>query len=140
VNQELSHPDLYRSGIGDSVVLLGMSCAACGHVAFPRQHYGCEKCGAAGDALRDMELESTGTLASYATVHMHQAKTMAAPFVIGEITLDAGPTVRATMVEATDADMEIGARVVGRLFPAPSSADVPSSKFELRFCLQEARS
>jgi len=140
MNQELSHPDLYRSDGSDSVVLLGISCATCGHVAFPRQHYGCEKCGAAGDALRNVDLHSTGTLASYATVHMHQAKTIAAPFVIGEISLDAGPTVRATMVEATDADMEIGARVAGCLFPAPSSADSPSNKAELRFCLLEGRS
>jgi hypothetical protein len=140
MNPELSHPDLYRSGNGDSVLLLGMTCAQCGHVAFPRQHYGCEKCGAVGDALRDVELDSTGTLASYATVHMHQAKTIAAPFVIGEICLDAGPTVRATMAEATDADMEIGSRVAGRLFPAPSSADSPSNKVELRFGLLEVRS
>ena len=56
-----------------------MKCASCGYVAFPRQPYGCEKCGAAGTALSNIELSSNGTLASYATVHMHQAKTIAAP-------------------------------------------------------------
>jgi uncharacterized OB-fold protein len=138
MSHELTHPDLYRGAGGDSVELLGIECAKCGFVAFPRQRYGCEKCGAAGEALRDVALRSDGTLASYATVHMHQAKTIAAPFVIGEIALDAGPTVRATMVEADDAAMRIGARVRGRLHPAPAAPDAPP-KLELRFALTGAR-
>lgn len=143
MGEELSHPDLYRRAGSDSIELLGMKCSHCGHVAFPRQRYGCEKCGAAGDMLQDVELSSNGTLASYATVHMHQAKTIVAPFVVGEIALDAGPTLRATMVEPTDAAMHIGARVAGRLFPAPAAPDAPARKLELRFSLaqtQEARS
>lgn len=143
MSEELSHPDLYRSAGGDSVELLAMKCARCGHVAFPRQRYGCEKCGAVGDALHDVELRSSGTLASYATVHMHQAKTIAAPFVIGEVALDDGPTLRATMVEVSDEAMQIGARVAGRLFPAPGPADAATTRLELRFCLvhpQEPRS
>jgi uncharacterized OB-fold protein len=137
MSYELTHPDLYR-GTGDSVELLGIECSQCGLVAFPRQRYGCERCGAAGDALRDVELSTDGTLASYATVHMHQAKTIAAPFVIGEIALDAGPTVRATMVEADDAAMRIGARVRGRWHPAPPVPDA-APKHELRFSLTGAR-
>lgn len=143
MGEELSHPDLYRSARGDCVELLGMKCSNCGYVAFPRQRYGCERCGATGAVLKDVELDSTGILASFATVHMHQAKTIAAPFVIGEISLDAGPTVRATMVEATDDAMQIGARVMGRLFPAPAAPDATSTKLELRFELSgrgEARS
>jgi uncharacterized protein len=136
MSEELSHPDLYQRR-GDSVELLGMKCTRCGYVAFPRQRYGCEKCGAAADALNDMPLSSNGTLASYATVHMHQAKTIAAPFVIGEIALDAGPTVRATMVEPDDTAMQIGARVTGRLYPMPV-ADPPAQKLELRFSLTGA--
>jgi uncharacterized OB-fold protein len=138
MNYELTHSDLYRASRGDSVELLGIECSKCGFVAFPRQRYGCERCGAAGDALHDVELSSDGTLASYATVHMHQAKTIAAPFVIGEIALDAGPTVRATMVEPDDAAMQIGARVSGRLHPAPAAADAAAQKLELRFSLTEA--
>ncbi len=139
MSEELSHPDLYQRR-GDTVELLGMKCARCGYVAFPRQRYGCEKCGAASAALQDVELSSNGTLASYAMVHMHQAKTIAAPFVIGEVTLDAGPTVRTTMVEADDAAMRIGARVAGRLHPAPAAADAPAQKLELRFSLTGAQS
>jgi uncharacterized protein len=139
MSNELSHPDLYRSAGGDSVELLGMKCAICGYVAFPRQSYGCEKCGASGAALSHVELSSRGTLASYATVHMHQAKNIAAPFVIGEIALDAGPTVRATMVEPDDSAMQIGARVDGRLHPAPASGEGGAAKLELRFTLSGAR-
>jgi uncharacterized OB-fold protein len=133
---ELVHPDLYAAR-GDTVNLLGMSCQRCGHVAFPRQSNGCEKCGATDPDLSDEELVCRGTLVSYATVHMHQAKTIAAPFVIGEVKLDRGPTVRATMVEATDADLRIGARVVGTLFPAPTSGEAPA-RLELRFKLEAA--
>jgi uncharacterized OB-fold protein len=129
--RELSHPDLYV-GRSTSVDLLGMRCAACGHVAFPRQRYGCEKCGATGAALVDVDLATDGKLVSYATVHMHQAKNIAAPFVIGEVELDAGPTVRATMVEADDESLSVGTRVTGRLHPAPA-ADGVAAKLELRF-------
>ena len=138
MSNELSHPDLYREArrlcrvVGDEM-------PSCGFVAFPRQRYGCEKCGAAGDALSDVRTElRVGTLASYATVHMHQAKTIAAPFVIGEIALDAGPTVRATMVEADDAAMQIGARVDGRLHPAPAPAG--ARRAEARTALRVDRS
>ena len=134
MSSELSHPDPYRKAVGDSVELLGLKCSKCGFVAFPGQRYGCEKCGATADPLRDVELIAIGTLASYAKVHMHQAKTIAAPFVIGEVTLDAGPTVRATMVETSDEAMHIGVRVAGRLFPAPATTDAPSDKLELRCC------
>jgi uncharacterized OB-fold protein len=131
LTRELSHPDLYRSSGGDTVELLGMRCTACGYVAFPRQRYGCEKCGATDSALTEVELASLGDLVSFATVHMHQAKNIAAPFVIGEVELDAGPTLRVTMVEPNDQDLAIGVRVQGRLFPAPG--DSPSAKWELRF-------
>jgi uncharacterized OB-fold protein len=137
MSEELSHPDLYRRR-GDSVELLGMKCTRCGYVAFPRQAYGCEKCGAADDALSNVELASNGTLASYATVHMHQAKTISAPFVIGEIALDAGPTLRATMVESDDASLQIGARVGGRLHPAPTAGEGGAPKLELRFAVSGA--
>jgi len=52
--------------------------------------------------------------------------------VIGEVELDAGPTLRATMVEPNDESLDIGARVTGRLFPAPAADGAPA-KLELRF-------
>ena len=102
--------ELY-SNDGDSVELLGIRCPACGYVAFPRHHYGCEKCGA--PELVDVALPARGTLTSFATVHLHQSKSIAAPFVIGEIKLDSGPTVRLTLLEPTDAQLSIGARMTG---------------------------
>ena len=103
--------DLYRVGDGATVELLGTRCSKCQHVAFPRQHYGCEKCGSL--ELVDVDLPARGTLTSFATVHLHQSKSIAAPFVIGEIKLDAGPTIRLTLVEANDRDLRIGARMRG---------------------------
>jgi uncharacterized protein len=129
--RQSSHPELYSSRDDGAVELLGMRCGACGYVAFPRQRYGCEKCGATGAALVDVTLPSTGKLASFATVHMHQAKHISAPFVIGEVALDEGPMLRATMVEPTDAQLAIGARVEGRLHPAPGDSQPPTH--ELRF-------
>jgi hypothetical protein len=38
--------------------------------------------------------------------------------VIGEIRLDAGPTIRLTLVEADDRDLRIGARMKGVLHQA----------------------
>jgi hypothetical protein len=133
VNATLSHPDLYRAN-DDGVVLLAMRCARCGHVAFPRQRYGCEKCGATETA--DVELAAAGTLASFATVHLHQSKSIAAPFVIGEIALDGGPTIRITLVEPTDAGLRIGAGMTGVLHPV-TTEDAP--KAELRFTREPHR-
>lgn len=128
--QQSDQPDLYQSS-ARGVDLLAIRCNVCGYVAFPRQHYGCEKCGATGTTLDDIVVPAQGRLASFATVHVHQAKSIAPPFVIGEIVLDAGPTLRTTMVESTDTALTIGARVEGRLVPAPGAAQ--PTKRELRF-------
>jgi uncharacterized OB-fold protein len=129
----LSHPDLYRAGDGGAV-LLAMRCNACGLVAFPRQRYGCEKCGAT-DAV-DIELVAAGTLASFATVHLHHSKSIAAPFVIGEIALDGGPTLRITLAEPSDTSLRIGARMRGVLCPITTEGE---TKSELRFTMEERR-
>jgi hypothetical protein len=123
----LSHPDLYRA-TADGAVLLALRCRACGHVAFPRQPYGCEKCGSTG--TEHVEIDAAGTLASFATVHLHQSKSIAAPFVIGEIALDGGPTIRITLVEPSDAGLRIGARMKGVLHAMPTDE---GTKAELRF-------
>ena len=123
---ELKHPELYTAD-GDSVALLGVCCNRCGHVGFPRQAYGCEKCGAYGPDLTDVDIPTKGRLQSFATVHHHPSPSITPPFVIGEVRLDAGLVVRATMVETTDADLEVGAPVIGTLSGAPA---------ELRFTLE----
>ena len=132
----LAHPDLYRA----DGRLLAVRCAECGRVAFPRQAYGCEACGSTRS--EDVELDARGTLLSFATVHLHQSKSIAAPFVIGEIALDAGPTIRTTLVEASDSGLAIGARMRGRLADAPPKEGTGSSLTplsELRFEAENAR-
>lgn len=129
----LSHPDLYRP-TRTGVVLLAMRCARCGYVAFPRQRFGCEKCGAT--ETDDVELAAAGTLASFATVHLHQSKSIAAPFVIGEIALDGGPTIRITLAESSDAGLRVGARMTGVLHTIQTD-DAP--KAELRFTREPHR-
>lgn len=133
----LAHPDLYR-GVGDAVPgaaarLLAVRCADCGRVAVPRQHYGCEACGSTRG--EDVELDAHGTLLSFATVHLHQSKSIAAPFVIGEIGLDAGPTLRITLVEPDDRGLRIGAPMRGVLHPAPGG----EGALELRFTGESTR-
>jgi uncharacterized OB-fold protein len=126
---KLAHPDLYR----EDGRLLGTRCADCGRVAFPRQPYGCEACG--GTKSEDVELDARGTLLSFATVHLHQSKSIAAPFVIGEVGLDGGPTVRVTLVEADDRGLRIGERMRGVLHPSPGG----EGSLELRFTREAAR-
>jgi len=133
----LAHPDLYRLRDDGHVALLGIRCTGCGHVAFPRQSYGCEKCGST--ALAEIDLATAGTLASFATVHLHQSKSIAAPFVIGEIDLDDGPTLRITLAEQDDAALAIGARMTGTLVPAGPGDAASPARLELRFTVESPR-
>ena len=126
---KLAHPELY----GADARLLGVRCTDCGRVAFPRQHYGCEACGSVRS--EDVELEPRGTLLSYATVHLHASKSIAPPFVIGEIGLAGGPTLRLTLVESDDGELRIGAPMRGVLHPAPGG----EGALELRFTRESAR-
>jgi uncharacterized OB-fold protein len=142
VEGQLAHPDLYaarRDTVRESnVALFAQRCDACGHVAFPRQPYGCEKCGA--EERSEIELDAAGVLASFATVHLHQSKSIPAPFVIGEIELDGGPTIRITLAEANDSNLAIGARMKGLLVPAPAKegSEAPLTPVsELRFARAE---
>jgi uncharacterized OB-fold protein len=127
VMDDLKVPELYARD-DNRVVLLGVSCATCGHLGFPRQAYGCEKCGAYGDDLTDVEITTTGRLQSFATVFRHPSKSITPPFIIGEVRLDAGLMVRATMIETDDGELEVGASVIGTLHGSPA---------ELRFTLED---
>lgn len=90
--------------------LQGVRCDACGLVAFPKQDYGCIRCGAHGAALREEQIAAEGTLTSFAVVRNHQSH--AVPFTLGEIQLSAGPVVRALLAEAEP--HAPGERYVGR--------------------------
>ena len=102
-----AHRGLYDI-TADRPVLQGTRCASCNTTFFPVLSLGCEVCGAT--QLDAIVLEATGVLHSVATVHLYQGHDVEAPFAIGEIQLDAGPLIRATMAEVVGRDA-IGARV-----------------------------
>jgi len=126
----IEHPTLYKDGsAGPS--LLAARCGACGRVSFPRQNFGCEACGAHGEAMADVEIATRGALISFAVVRKHMGADIEAPFAIGEIRLEAGPVIRCTLADGLEETaLRAGAKVTGLLAHNPkSSADV----LELRF-------
>lgn len=114
----LLKPELYSADVhdGGAVVLHGGRCT-CGHVFFPMQRYGCEKCGRAGADLQPVALKGRGVLAASVTVHMHARPERKAPFTIGTIRLDEGPVLRAVLTGPI-ADLAPGHPMVATLTPS----------------------
>ena len=104
-----AHPGLYEVD-ADVPSLQGSRCNECETTFFPSLGIGCEVCGAGDSSLAPISLKAAGVLHSVATVHLHQGHDIEAPFAIGEIQLDGGPLIRATMRETLDIDA-IGQRV-----------------------------
>lgn len=125
----VEHPTLYRDG-PDGPVLLAARCIACGRVSFPRQSFGCEACGAHGDAMAPVEIAARGTLIAHAVVRKHSGSDIEAPFAIAEVRLEDGPVIRCTLADGLkESALQAGRRFVGRLAHNPkASAEV----FELR--------
>ncbi len=73
---------------GERPRLVGSRCEQCGTTAFPRRHV-CTGCG--GTALADAELADTGTLYSYATVHVSSSRPT--PYTLGYVDLADGVRV-----------------------------------------------
>jgi uncharacterized protein len=90
-----AHPGLYDP-TADAPSLTGSRCSSCGRVAFPAVAIGCDECGAEESLLQAIDMGSSGTLYSFATVFLHQGDPEP-PFTIGEVQLDAGPLIRVTM-------------------------------------------
>lgn len=126
-------PSLYTvpSDARNPPQLLGGRCR-CGHVFFPMQTYGCEKCGAAGDALQPAELPATGTLVASSRVLMHARKDREPPYVVVSVRLDDGPVVRTLLDEDTAELIAIGAPMHGRLMEVGRS-DAGTPLVDLRF-------
>lgn len=131
-NRIPAQPGLYSVSAEKPPSLNGCRCRACGYVFFPPQSYGCESCGAAGESLEPVALGGTGVLHSFATVHLHMAKGIEAPFTVGVVVLDDGPTLRALLTARTDAGLAIGDRVRSVLVPAGSD-ESGNEVVELRF-------
>jgi uncharacterized OB-fold protein len=126
-------PDLYTVPEAPSSPpqLHGGRCR-CGYVFFPMQTYGCEKCGAPGDALTPALLDGQGTLVASARVLLHAAKDRTPPFVVVSVKLDAGPVVR-SLLEHDRADrLPIGTRMRG-LVAGVGPADDGEPLVDLRF-------
>jgi uncharacterized OB-fold protein len=113
--------------------LLGGRCR-CGYVFFPMQTYGCEKCGATGDALQPAALPATATLVASARVLLHANKSRTAPFVVVSARLDDGPVVRTLLDEDTAETLPIGAALRGRLVEV-SRDEAGEPVVDLRFAL-----
>ena len=123
---------LFSESADGRVMLQGVACEKCGHLAFPEQHYGCEKCGATGDDLVSRPLVAKGTLLAFATVNLHRGKDIDAPFVVGSIRLDDGPTVRCTLLEADESELIHDGRVTGKVV-MNTKLDPDNPRAELRF-------
>jgi len=131
---DLLKPTLYRSegtaGAPTRPALLGGVCDN-GHVCFPLQHYGCERCGSVD--LRPRPLAGVGRLLASARVHLHASKSREAPFTVGAIELDEGPIVR-TLILADDGPLAAGSRMATVLVPVADAEGCAC--LDLRFELE----
>jgi uncharacterized OB-fold protein len=115
---------------GSAAVLHGGRCR-CGHVFFPMQSYGCERCGGHGDALTPCLLSTSGTLLAEAVVHLHADKNRPAPFTVVKVALDDGPVVRSLLAENSDG-VSPGRRMTAKLVPVRQS-ETGETVLDLRF-------
>jgi uncharacterized OB-fold protein len=125
----LLKPALYARG-ERTPVLLGGRCA-CGHIFFPMQTFGCERCGKFGEALQPMPLRGHGRLHAAATVHVHADEKRPTPFTVGTIALDDGPIIRTLLLDAPPDDAAPGTEVEA-VFVEVDTAD-GSKALDLRF-------
>jgi uncharacterized protein len=121
-------PGLYSIDGGDPPSLEGRRCLSCGYVFFPPHAFGCEVCGALPERTEPMRLAGEGVLRSFAAVHRHGGET---PLTVGEIGLDAGPTVRAALTG--QGELAIGDRMRAVLWTAPAAGAQDEAVVELRF-------
>lgn len=128
---------LFTSGGDDRPRLRATRCDVCGTRYFPPQRFGCEACGADGDALADELIEGWGTVHASTTVHHHPFG-LPVPFAVAEILLDAGPTVRGLLDTATDDGVRPGDRVGAVVVPSAPRSEATSTDL-LCFSVGEGR-
>jgi uncharacterized protein len=135
----LLKPELYRRegtlSHPHAPALLGGRCERCGYVFFPLQHYGCEQCGAPGDALHPHALSGRGTLDASAPVHLHSRPGRQAPFTVVAVHLHDGPRVRTLLGAGTTAGNVVsGAEMVATLEEVVVPGSEPAATaLDLRF-------
>ncbi len=134
----LKKPELYSpatpgaAATGAAALLHGVSCT-CGHVAFPPQLYGCERCGRHGDDLRPVQLGGRGRLLASSVVHMHAAAYPVAPFTVVEVELEEGVVTRGLLAADQVANLKPGTLLRSILQAEP--ADDGSEVLDLRFAI-----
>ncbi len=130
---ELLKPALYRAEGTEAVphrpALIGGACR-CGHVFFPLQTYGCEKCGSTDIAPK--ALSGAGYLIASARVHLHMGKGREAPFTVGSIQLDDGPIARTLLADSRET-VKVGQRVTTTFV---SVGETGSERLDLRFAVE----
>ena len=133
----LKKPQLYSPAPGyeaqaaSPATLRGVKCA-CGHVAFPPQQYGCERCGRHGSDLQEVQLSGQGRLLALSTVHMHAAAYPVAPFTVVEVELDHGVVTRGLLAEGQPTDLKPGVAVQSILQTEPAEG---GDVLDLRFAI-----
>lgn len=104
--------------------LIGAKCR-CGHVFFPAQFFGCERCGRYGEDLVETRLSGQGIVRAAVVVHQHFREIPRAPFTVVDLALDDGPVIRGLMMAGTKpprAGDVVTARIVdGREGGAPAA-------------------
>jgi len=91
----------------------------CGHVFFPAQRRGCERCGAHGNRIQIVETAARGVLRAFVTVHHPKPKPGDRPRVVGTVMLDAGPVFE-VILDAHEDELAVGQRVRGLLVESGS--------------------
>lgn len=110
---------LPRSGESGPRLLLGR--CRCGHVFFPPQRYGCERCGAGPEALDVLEAPARGALRSAAC--LHRGRSDEGPRAVGTVVLDAGPALEAPLDEPPPEPLPEDARAEGVLVETGEEAE-----------------
>lgn len=123
---------LYEEAADGTIALGGMICTSCNHISFPAQSYGCEKCGAYGEALQSRKIAARGRLLAFASVKLHRGKGIKAPFLVGSIRLDDGPNIRCTLSEQDENELSHGSLMIGKIVQGMPGDDGTLAE-ELRF-------
>ena len=106
----LRHPALIEPDPDSGTARLRVRRCSCGHVQFPPQTFGCERCGAPADAANAATVPARGVLMGVATVFAHTK--LPTPYAVGRVLFDDG---FALDVRLETAEINVGQRVAGRL-------------------------
>ncbi|MFT3820728.1 MAG: hypothetical protein QM750_24445 [Rubrivivax sp.] len=126
----MSHDPLFQQGQDSAAMLRIGRCSGCGHTFFPIQRFGCERCGASGQALQDELVSANGVVKTSVTVFRHRSPDIEAPFQLASVQLDAGPQVSALLDARPDASVRSGTRVTGTTAESSGGA-LPAFRFKV---------